>query len=163
MAGLAFALDQLTKRWIVGRLRYGEVEPVLPGWLDLTYVENPGGAFSLFASADPAFRTAFFLGMGVLALVMLAVFFRQLDRDAWGVAAALGAVLGGALGNLADRVVQGAVIDWIDVHLTATYTWPTFNVADSCIVVGVLLLLTESFFERPEPEPPDAAQVGPAA
>lgn len=162
-AVVALVLDQVTKRWIVARLRYGEVEPVLPGWFDLTYVENPGGAFSLFAGADPAFRSVFFLGMGLLALVMLGVFFRQLEREAWGTALALGAVLGGALGNLVDRVLHGAVIDWIDVHLTATYTWPTFNVADSCIVVGVLLLLAESFFERPEEEPPGGAQVGPVA
>ena len=124
---------------------------------------NPGGAFSLLADADPFFRTVFFLGMGVVALCLLGVFFYQLDREAWGTAAALGAVLGGALGNLTDRLLHGAVIDWIDVHITASYIWPTFNVADSCIVVGVLLLLVETFFEGAGDEPTDAAPVGPAA
>lgn len=163
VASVALVLDQFTKVWIVGRLAYGAVEPVIPGWFDLTYVENPGGAFSLLADADPFFRTLFFLGMGVVALSLLGVFFYQLDRDARGTAAALGAVLGGALGNLTDRLVHGAVIDWIDVHITASYTWPTFNVADSCIVVGVLLLLAETFLAGTGDEPADAARVGPPA
>jgi signal peptidase II len=160
-AGIAFILDKLTKQWILGRLAYGEVEPVVPGWLDWTYVENPGGAFSLFADADPTLRTVFFLGMGGVALILLGVFFTQLDRDAWPAAGALGAVLGGALGNLTDRLTHGAVVDWIDVHITATYIWPTFNVADACIVVGVLLLLGETFLERPEDEPGDSARAEP--
>jgi signal peptidase II len=141
-------LDQLTKHWIVRGFYYGEVLPVVPGWLDLTHVRNPGGAFSFFADGDPQIRIAFFVGTSLVAIGMLLIFFLRLPRDSRWTATALGAVLGGAIGNLIDRLVFGEVIDWIDVHITATYTWPTFNIADSCIVVGVIVLLVETFFEE---------------
>jgi signal peptidase II len=144
---LVLPLDQLTKQWAVQRFAYGEVQPVIPGWLDWTHVRNPGGAFSFFADGDPSVRSAFFVGASLVAIAMLLLFFIKLPRESRLTATALGVVLGGAVGNLIDRLIHGEVIDWIDVHLTATYTWPTFNVADSCIVVGVIVLLIETFFE----------------
>lgn len=160
---IALPLDQLSKQWIVRSFYYREVQPVIPGWLDLTHVRNPGGAFSFFASGEPEFRLAFFIGASLVAITMLVVFFVKLPRDARLSGAALGAVLGGALGNLIDRVLYGEVIDWIDVHLTATYTWPTFNVADSCIVVGVIALLLETFVEPADDGPGDTATAEPQA
>ncbi|MCA8966629.1 MAG: signal peptidase II, partial [Planctomycetes bacterium] len=81
------------------------------------------------------------------AIALLLGFFARLPAEARFSALALGSVLGGALGNLLDRLRHGEVVDFIDVHLTADYTWPTFNVADSAIVVGVVLLLLETFLE----------------
>lgn len=148
---IALPLDQLTKIWIVREFYYAEVRTVIPGWLDWTHVRNPGGAFSMFADGDPTIRLTFFIGASLIAIAMLLVYSVRLPREAALTGGALGAVLGGALGNVIDRIVYGEVIDWIDVHLTATYTWPTFNVADACIVGGVIVLLVETFFEGPEP------------
>jgi signal peptidase II len=144
---IALTLDQLSKQWIIRHFYYGETEPVIAGWLDLTHVRNPGGAFSFFANGEPDVRLTFFIGTSLLAIAMLVFFFLKLPPEDRITGASLGAVLGGALGNLIDRMVYGEVIDWIDVHLTATYTWPTFNVADACIVVGVIVLLFGTFIE----------------
>lgn len=151
---VAYPLDQLTKRWIVTSFYYGESWTVIPGFFDLTHVRNPGGAFSVMAGSGPAeWRLAFFLVAGAVAVGLLLVFYRRLPEDTVLAAAALGTILGGALGNLTDRVVYGEVIDWIDFHV-ASYTWPTFNVADSCIVVGVCVLILEVFL-NPEHDGPE--------
>ena len=142
---VALALDQLTKQLVVRSFYYGERMPVIEGFLDITHVRNPGGAFSFFATGDAEWRLPFFIGTTLLALVLLIVFHLRLPANARLAAVALGAILGGAVGNLIDRIVYGEVIDWIDVHLWWGYTWPTFNVADSCIVVGVALLLYETY------------------
>jgi signal peptidase II len=141
---VAYPLDQLSKRWIVTSFYYGENFPVIPGFFDLTHVRNPGGAFSLLAGGSSDWRLPFFLAAGAVAISLLFVFYRRLPARARLSAAALGTILGGALGNLTDRVVYGEVIDWLDVHL-GTFTWPTFNFADSFIVVGVSVLILEVF------------------
>ncbi len=151
---IVYPLDQLTKRWIVTHFYYGENLTVIAGLFDLTHVRNPGGAFSLFATGSSDYRLAFFLVAGAIAVALLIVFYRRLHSGALISAAALGGILGGALGNLTDRVVYGEVIDWLDFHV-GSYTWPTFNVADSCIVVGVCVLILEVFL-NPEDEPKDA-------
>jgi len=156
---VAFPLDQASKYWIIDRLHYGERLTVVPGFFDLTHVRNPGGAFSFLADAAPEYRMVFFIGTTFLAIGLLLVFYRRLEPDMRLSALALGTILGGALGNLVDRLVYGEVIDFLEVHLTATYTWPTFNLADSFIVVGVALLMLEIFFEESE-EPLESEERG---
>jgi len=156
----AYSLDQITKRVVMARFYYGERFEVIPGLFDITYVRNPGGAFSIFANGPQEIRLAFFIGTGVLAVGLLLVLYRRLEAHALLAATALGTILGGALGNLTDRIDHGEVIDFLDFHV-AGYTWPTFNVADSCIVVGVTFLIFEIFMTpepKPEgePEPPSA-------
>ncbi len=129
VAGVVLA-DQLTKWWAVRRLAAG---PVHVGWrLDFELSLNTGSAFSAFRGHTPA--------IVALALVLVAVLLVMVWRaPTLARAAVLGLVLGGALGNLADRIFRsdhGAVVDFIDLHF-----WPTFNVADSCIVVGCILLV----------------------
>ena len=131
----------------MANFHYGEVVEVIPGLFDLTHVRNPGGAFSFFASGPFAQRMVFFIGTTVLAIVLLVVFYRRLQPEERLSAVSLGAILGGALGNLIDRVVYTEVIDFLDVHLWGGYTWPTFNLADSWIVVGVGILMIEMFLE----------------
>lgn len=155
---IAYPLDVLTKRWVVATFYYGEHLTVIDGFFDITHVRNPGGAFSLLAGGDSDWRLPFFLGAGALAIVLLLVFYRRLPARARLSAASLGLILGGALGNLTDRVVHGEVIDWLDFHL-ASYTWPTFNIADSCIVVGVAVLILEVFLYGEDlEEDPEAAE-----
>ncbi len=154
---ISLFLDQLTKIWIIRTLHYGEVVEVIPGLFDLTHVRNPGGAFSFFADGAFEHRMAFFIGTTLIAVVLLVVFYRRLEPEARLSPFALGMILGGALGNLIDRIVHTEVIDFLDVHLWSGYTWPTFNLADSFIVVGVCLLVAETFFQ---PELPPESSAG---
>lgn len=149
IVGLVF--DQATKLMIVDRFYYGERLVVIPGIFDLTHVRNPGGAFSLFADGPFEWRMAFFVGATLLAIGLLIVFLIRHEEAEWFTPLALGLVMAGAVGNLIDRIAYGEVVDFIDVHLWAGYTWPTFNIADSSIVLGVLFLLFE-VFRAPEPE-----------
>lgn len=148
---ITLILDQLTKIWIVADFHYAERWVLIPGLLDFTHVRNPGGAFSFFAGAPAFQRMTFFLGTTTVAIILLLFFFRRLPEDALLSAVALGAILGGAVGNMIDRIVYGEVIDFIDVHLWGGYTWPTFNLADSFIVVGVGVLIVETFLLEEEP------------
>ncbi|MGH7322356.1 MAG: signal peptidase II [Candidatus Rokuibacteriota bacterium] len=134
--------DQLTKAWAMMRLDPGSPIVVLPGFFNLTLVLNPGVAFGIFASVPPGWRwlvTVFSLAALVL-LCSLAV--RIVPDGGWRGPIALGLVFGGAAGNLLDRWRLGAVVDFIDLYWQ-DYHWPAFNVADSAITVGVLLLAAE--------------------
>ncbi|MAG30065.1 MAG: signal peptidase II [Deltaproteobacteria bacterium] len=157
---VALLIDQATKIWIVWRFSYGEELAVIPGFFRLTHVRNPGGAFSFLATLPQDLRQAFFLGTGALAVVLLLVFLRRLEPGEWLAATAIGAVLGGAIGNLTDRVMYGEVIDFLDFTLFGGYVWPTFNVADCCIVVGVGVLMVEMFFETEPEKPVEEAAAG---
>lgn len=150
---VVYPLDQLTKWWISEKIHYADRIEVIPNFFDLTHVRNGGGAFSFFADGPIEQRMAFFVGTTVLAVCLLLLFYRKLEDHEVLSATALGVVLGGALGNLTDRLRLGEVVDFLDVHLTANYTWPTFNVADSAIVIGVILLVIEIFVsEEGEPD-----------
>jgi signal peptidase II len=155
---LSLPLDQASKQWIIASFHYGERWVVVPDLLDLTHVRNPGGAFSFLAGAPAGHRAVFFIGTTLLAIALLIVFYRRLEPGARVSAAALGMILGGALGNLIDRMIYGEVIDFLDVHLWSGYTWPTFNLADSFIVVGVAVLIVEIFVGEGE-RPAEKAQV----
>lgn len=149
---ITLVIDQLTKTWIVDRFAYGERLIVIEGFFNLTHVRNPGGAFSFLATMPEQLRQVFFLGTGCLAIGLLAIFLWKLEPGQWLSATAIGAVLGGAIGNLTDRVLYGEVIDFLDFRLIGGYVWPTFNMADCWIVVGVGVLMVEMFFEE-EPKP----------
>lgn len=157
---LTFAIDQWTKAWILARFSYGEEQTIIPGFFNLTHVRNPGGAFSFLATLPGEYRQVFFLGTGLLAIVLLLVFLRRIEARDWVAAMAIGGVLGGAIGNLMDRVRHGEVIDFLDFRLIGGYIWPTFNMADCWIVIGVALLMIQMVFE-PEPGAP-AQELDPA-
>jgi signal peptidase II len=143
---VSLVADQLTKRAVMASFYYGESVSVIPGFFDLTYVRNPGGAFSFLASGPSGLRMTFFIGTTLIAIGLLLVFYRRLESDALLSAAALGTILGGALGNLIDRIAYGEVVDFLDFYI-GSYAWPTFNIADSSIVVGVTVLVIELFME----------------
>ena len=149
---VTLVLDQVTKTVIVDRFVYGERLVVIPGFFNLTHVRNPGGAFSFLATMSEGLRQSFFLGTGVLAIVLLIVFLRRLEPDEWLAPTAIGGVLGGAIGNLTDRIVYGEVIDFLDFRLIGGYVWPTFTLADCWIVVGVGILMVQMYFEEDPPE-----------
>ena len=143
-----FTADRWTKTWVAAHIAIGNAIPVFPGVLRITHWLNEGAAFSLFAdSASPhTVRVALIIFTCVAALVVLIVMVR-LGNHITLTTVALALILGGALGNVHDRLEYGSVIDFIEVHIFS-YHWPDFNVADSAIVTGACLLLLDSLLSR---------------
>jgi len=161
---VSLALDQLTKGWIVETLTFSDRVSVIDGFFYLTHVRNPGAAFSLFATAPAEIRAPFFIVVTLIAIGLILSFFRKLSPGERLSALALGLILGGAVGNLIDRLVYGEVIDFLHIRLWAGYSWPDFNLADSFIVVGVALLVLELFANEGEAisDPPGTDAESPA-
>jgi signal peptidase II len=133
-ATLVLALDQVTKAIVSARLLPGDPVPVIDNFLRLTLVHNTGAAFGLF----PGSRLPFILISALAIVVVLYLFARDAYRSFLN-RVLLGSILGGALGNLIDRIRWGRVVDFIDVGF-GTVRWPVFNVADSAVTLGVILL-----------------------
>jgi len=133
VAVLTLVIDQISKRAVMTSLRPGESwNPVaaLERWVSLTYVTNTGAAFGLFPDYG-----VIFMVIAVVVIAAIILYYRHLPGEQWLVQASLGLQLGGALGNLLDRLRHGHVIDFIDFKV-----WPVFNVADSSVFVGVVIL-----------------------
>ena len=144
LASLVVVLDQISKHVIQQRLGYGESINVTP-FFDLVLVYNPGAAFS-FLSDAPGWQRDFFIAVGLIACAFITwLLFRHRDKPMFCLALAL--VLGGAVGNLIDRFVLTAVVDFLHFH-AGRYYWPAFNLADSAITCGAGLLVWDSFFDR---------------
>ncbi|HTM51293.1 MAG TPA: signal peptidase II [Bryobacteraceae bacterium] len=140
ISAVIFALDRITKQIIESRVSVMDTHTVIPGFFDIVHARNRGAAFSMFADSTSPWRPFFLIGMSLAALVLVAVILRntaKLDRPT---AIGLSLILGGALGNVFDRIVSGAVTDFLDFYIGALH-WPAFNVADSAIVIGSGLLL----------------------
>lgn len=139
LAGAVVVLDQVIKAIALERLAPGLPVVVIDGLLSLTLVMNPGLAFGLLGSIPPAWRWIV-AALSVVALLVLArVALRVLPTGGWPGRLAIGLIFGGAVGNLIDRARFGAVVDFVDVHWRGWH-WPAFNVADSAISIGVVLL-----------------------
>lgn len=142
LAGLVLVLDQVTKLAVIDSLvAYQDVIP-LTGFFNLVHVHNTGAAFSLFAD-QPGWQRGFFIAVALVATAVLTYLLRK-PHDHALFPAALSLILGGAVGNLVDRVLYGHVIDFLDFHL-GTWHWPAFNVADAAITLGAGLLIWDSF------------------
>jgi signal peptidase II len=148
-------LDQASKHLISAHFALFHTVPIVPGWLDLTYTLNPGAAFSLFATMPASFRHLFFIGLSIAAIVVLTMLILRRSMSlASKIAFAL--ILGGTVGNLIDRVRLGEVVDFIYFH-HAWFHYPVFNLADSAISVGVVLILILSLFSETAPAHQPAA------
>jgi signal peptidase II len=134
-------LDQLTKWWVLAVFAPGERLPVT-GFFNLVLVYNRGAAFSFLSSA-PGWQTPFFIGVAIVASMVVSVLLVRMRGSGW-FRAGLALVLGGAIGNVIDRFRFGQVVDFLDFHAFGWH-WPAFNVADSAITVGAALLILESF------------------
>jgi signal peptidase II len=143
VAVIVILADQLTKAAVVRWLPLHDSIPIVEGFLNLVHVRNPGAAFSLLADSPDWFRAPFFIVVTLVAVGFLLGVARRLEPGDRGLRTALGAVLGGAVGNLIDRLAYGEVVDFIDVYW-GKYHWPAFNVADSCISVAVAAILLQS-------------------
>lgn len=141
---LGLLLDIATKWLVQTRFQLHESVQLFPG-VALTYVMNPGAAFSLFASWPAEYRLPMFIAVTLAALVAAWFYQKDLPAADWLSALGLGLVASGAIGNLIDRIRFGEVVDFVEVGVRGVYTWPVFNVADSCVCVGVGILIFRSF------------------
>ena len=149
ISAVVFAMDYISKRMINHFIASGVPIPVIPGFLRLTHVINTGAAFSIFAeSASPHAVRDGLIAFSVIAAIIVFVMLWRVGRTVSLGSVALALILGGALGNLYDRIVYHHVIDFIEVHIVH-YHWPDFNIADSAIVTGACLLLLEIFRSQP--------------
>lgn len=139
---LAVVLDQASKLAVAASMQLYESIPLIP-FFKLTYVHNTGAAFSFLSDAG-GWQRWFFAGLAVVISAVIAVWLTRLKQHETLLAVALSLVLGGAVGNLIDRLAYGYVIDFLDVYYESWH-WPAFNIADSAITLGVALMLAESF------------------
>lgn len=151
VAGLSCAADLLSKGWaqarlaggVDGRRPVGKSITVIDGYLDLIFAQNPGGAWSFARELPEGLRRPFFLFISAAAIVFIVSIYRRVHRDQTSMKWGLPLALGGAIGNLVDRIRFGWVVDFIDVYFrrgAQEHHWPTFNIADVAIVVGVALM-----------------------
>jgi signal peptidase II len=169
---LVLVVDQATKALAVLYLRplFAEGPPaepfvtVIDGFFRLKFAENTGAAWGLLRNTSPTFRIPFFIIVSLVAIGLIVWFFRRIEPHKRLLPLAVSLVLGGAMGNLIDRVRMGKVVDFVDWYITVggeEKHWPTFNVADAAITVGVALLIIEMFIGyRQEAKEAEAAKSG---
>ena len=144
---VVIVLDQITKYLAEANLVYAQPVPVSPSF-NLTLLYNRGAAFSFLSDAG-GWQRWFFVTISMLASILLVYWLRKLKPEQWLLALALSLVLGGAIGNLIDRLLLGHVIDFIQVYYQSFY-WPAFNIADSAITAGAVMLVWDALFVKPK-------------
>jgi signal peptidase II len=139
-------LDQATKLWVVNTLYLGASEEILP-FFNLVYVLNPGAAFSFLAN-QPGWQRYFLSAIALVTSVIIMFMMRSARHRPWAMLC-LASILGGALGNLVDRLLYGAVVDFLDFYW-GNFHWPAFNVADMAITLGAIGLVLTEWFGQPK-------------
>jgi signal peptidase II len=146
LSALLIGLDQATKWLAVASLPYQQQVGFIPGFWNWHLTHNTGAAFSFLANAG-GWQHGFFIALATLISVVLAVALRRVAREDWRNAFPFALIIAGALGNLVDRLRFGFVVDFVEWYAGDFY-WPVFNLADSCIVVGAVLMVLYSVFQR---------------
>ena len=147
LSAVVIVLD-LASKWLAeSSLGLYQQVPVIDGLFSFTLAYNPGAAFSFLSDAG-GWQRWFFIAIAVGMSILLLVWLARLGRDKWLEAIALSLILGGALGNLYDRVVHGHVVDFILVHWQQQWFFPAFNIADSAITVGAVMLIADMFWPK---------------
>jgi signal peptidase II len=153
-AAAIFAADRATKWVIETRVSPWDTHAIIPGVFNIIHTQNKGAAFGLLADAETEWRTFILIGLSLLALILVAVLLWQPARPRGNssklLRTGLALILGGAMGNIYDRIVQGSVTDFLQVFL-GSYEWPAFNVADMAISIGAALLLIDLWTTREKP------------
>ena len=143
---VVLALDRTTKWLVEDRIELHDSLQVIPGFFRLTHVQNRGAAFGLFAESPSEWKVAVLVLFSLVALVVVSALLWRNSHSLTMTGTALSLILGGAVGNLWDRLLSGHVVDFLDFYVSS-YHWPAFNVADSAIVVGAVLLVAEILFK----------------
>jgi len=145
--GVIVLSDQITKLYVDAVMWPHQSITVIENYVDITYVRNPGGAFGLFARANREIVRPLLLGLTAVAVVIMILIYRSTPPNRLLVRLAFALIMGGAIGNLIDRLRFDEVIDFIDVHWFH-YHWPAFNIADAAITVGVAILCWDLLFGK---------------
>ena len=138
VAGLVVILDQATKWMISSSLAYYEEVKVIPGFFNLIYIHNPGGAFGIFAKNQGNLQSMLFILIAVAAMGLVLYLYKNTPSEYPVLSVGLALIFGGALGNMIDRLRLGEVIDFIDIYISHLH-WPAFNIADSAISIGMVI------------------------
>jgi signal peptidase II len=149
LAVFVVLIDRWTKRLVAAHIAMYTHIQVIPGFFRITHTENTGAAFSLFADSPSHWKTAMLISFSVVAMIVVSVLLWKQLRALTMTGIALSLILGGAVGNLWDRVASGRVVDFL-LFYVKSYQWPVFNLADSAIVVGASLLVLEIIFGNPK-------------
>jgi signal peptidase II len=140
-------LDQVTKYIVNTSMLLHDSMPIINGLFNFTYVKNPGAAFGFLAGAPPFFRSVFFIGVTVAAIMLILYYIRKTKTEEPLLTTSFSLIMGGAVGNLIDRVRFGEVIDFLDLYI-GPHHWPAFNIADSAISVGAILLVYDMIHRK---------------
>ncbi len=143
VALIVFLADQASKALIKSSVPRDAIIPVIPGFFNITHTENPGVAFSLFSSSPSPLKTFMLIMLSAVLLVAVLAVLWRVHPLGWPTGLGLSLILGGAASNLADRIRYGKVVDFLDFYIRS-YHWPTFNLADSAIVVGAGFLILDA-------------------
>jgi len=146
-------LDQLTKFLVVNSFQLYESRQIIPDLFNLIYAMNTGVAFSMFAHYDSPWRHYFFVSINLLAVLGFTIAHFRMKKAGCGYTLPFALIAGGAAGNVIDRLHYGSVVDFLDFHV-GVHHWPTFNIADSAICVGVILFLIMNYYEEKKKSQP---------
>ncbi len=156
-------LDQITKYMVTIHVPLHYSISVVEGFFSITHIRNPGVAFGLFAGHESEYKVLFFVVISIIAILAILIIFHQTPDDKRMVKVGLILIFSGAIGNLIDRILHKEVIDFLDFFYNGSH-WPAFNVADSCITIGVSFMIVDLFCGYPEgassPKPSDKSLQG---
>ncbi len=140
------AVDQITKFLVCHNMTLYQSIPIIDGFFNLTFVLNPGAAFGLLSGLDDTYRQTFFIVVTIIAIAAVG-FLAFKERDCKIKLFSYVLIISGAFGNLIDRVFVGRVVDFLDFYI-GDYHWPAFNIADSCISIGIFLIVIDIIFNK---------------
>jgi signal peptidase II len=149
LALIVVLLDRWSKRLVAAHISLYSNIQIIPGFFRLTHTENTGAAFSLFADSPSHWKTTLLIAFSLTAMIIVSALLWKQARALSMTSIALSLILGGAVGNLWDRLARGRVVDFL-LFYVEQYQWPVFNLADSAIVVGASFLVLEILFARPK-------------
>ena len=147
IAGLIVILDQATKLLVLEALPLFHSVPIVPGFFNLTHIHNPGGAFGFLSSGSSTLQRLVFLSASILAIGLVLYFYNKTPRSFTLLSSGFALIIGGALGNLIDRIRMGKVVDFLDFYIGDIH-WPAFNVADSAVSIGMLIFVFHLVFRK---------------
>jgi signal peptidase II len=147
LALIVILVDRWSKRLVAARIALYTHIQIIPGFFRITHTENTGAAFSLFADSPSHWKTSLLIGFSLVAMIVVSILLWKQNRALSITGIALSLILGGAVGNLWDRIASGRVVDFLLVYVKQ-YQWPVFNLADSAIVIGAGLLVLEILFAK---------------